>query len=236
MVLVLGSFVFAGGGTVAQASERQKPKIRMLTPQKGDAFRPGDTVTITWEYVNVDGRPPANTSWCEQEIYLSLDGGRTNARRLTLALDPSVRSFEWVVPNTPSDNAVLDIHYGCETTNSPAEVPNKQVQSRFRILPIDRTGEELTLNRLPTQVRAGDPLTVSWSSSVLNPGPYVVSASYNRGGDFVELGSTNATSVTWTVPAQYIGSVTFRVSTTTRDGHLVESPITPGCTTTVVRQ
>jgi hypothetical protein len=235
VALVLGSFVFAGGETVSKASERQKPKIHMLTPQKGAVFHPGDTVTITWEYVDANGRPPVNTSWCEQEIFLSLDGGRTNARRLTLALDPSARSFDWVVPNTPTDRAVLDIHYGCETSTSPAEVPNKQIQSQFRILPIDKNIGELSLNALPSSVRAGETLTLSWNSNVVDAGAYKVSVSYDRGGDFVDLATTNATAYTLTVPAQYAGSLTFRVSTTQRNGNVVESPITPTCTT-IVRQ
>ncbi len=235
LALVFGSFVTSGAETTVNASSRNKPKIKMLTPRKGDAFRPGDVVTITWQYVGVDGRPPVDLGWCEQEIFLSLDGGRTNARRLTLALDPSTRSFEWTVPNTPTDRAVLDIHYGCESSDSPAEVPNKQTQSVFRILPVDKSQGEISLHKLPTQTRAGDAISLDWTSSVLNAGPYSVLVSYDRGGEFVELGTTNATSFTWNVPAQFAGALTFKIATTDRSGKTYESPITAGSTTRVTR-
>jgi hypothetical protein len=235
VALALASFVVTGGEATTHASQRNKPKIKMLTPKKGDVVHPGDVVTITWEYVNVDGRPPIDLGWCEQEIFLSLDGGRTNARRLTLALDPLTRSYEWTVPNTPTDRAVLDIHYGCESSDSPAEVPNKQMQAPFVIAPAVKNEGELALHRLPTQTRAGDALTLGWESTVVNPGPYTVSVSYDRGGEFIELGTTNATGFTWTVPTQFAGALTFKVSTVGRDGRTYESPVTPGSTTKVVR-
>jgi hypothetical protein len=235
--LAAGAFVFAGGGDVTtEASQREKPKVRLLTPKKGDVFRPGDVVTITWEFVGRDGRPPADTNWCEQEIFLSLDGGRTNARRITLALTAEDRSFEWTVPDTPTDRAVLDMHYGCDTVDSPMEVSNKQISSMFRILPADKPGAgELTLNRLPTTVKAGESLTLSWNSSIPDARAYQVAVSYDRGGEFIELGSTNATVYDWTVPAQFAGTLTFQVSTTTRDGKTVVSPVTPTSTTRVRR-
>lgn len=236
LALALGSFAFSGGDTVTQADQTRKPRIRMLTPRKGDVFKPGDHVTITWEFTTRDGQLPGDPAWCEQEIFLSLDGGRTNDRRITRALGSDVRSYEWIVPNTPTSNAVLDIHYGCETTDAASEVPNRQIQAQFQILAPNHVPGELKLNQLPTSVRAGDSLSVGWTSTVADAGPYVVSVSYDHGGEFVELGSTNATALSWTVPAQYVGSLTFRVATTTRDGQVFESSVTAGATTTVRRQ
>jgi len=51
-------------------------------------------------------------SLCETELRLSLDGGRTFTW-ITGERDPTVKYFDWTVPNTPTNTAVLDIHFGC---------------------------------------------------------------------------------------------------------------------------
>ena len=50
---------------------------------------------------------------CETEILLSLDGGRTTYMRLTESRNPRVQYFDWIVPNAPTNKAVLDIRFGC---------------------------------------------------------------------------------------------------------------------------
>lgn len=235
VMLVASAFVFAANTNVtAKSGQRNTPKIRMLTPQKGDVFHPGDRVMITWEYVKGNGAPgPVDTTWCEQEIYLSIDGGRTLARQLTGTLDPSLRSFEWIVPDLPSEKAVLDIHFGCEADGYPTERPNVQLHAPFRILPADKNIEGITMDRIPKQVHPGDSLTISWNSTVVDAGPYQVFVSYDRGGDFVELGATNATAFTWTIPSQYTGPLVFRISTKKNDGTTIESALDPKSATMV---
>ena len=57
-------------------------------------------------------------SWCEAEIWLSLDGGRSFPFVITpIHLGPNpnrIVSFDWTVGNTPTSAAVLDIRFGCE--------------------------------------------------------------------------------------------------------------------------
>ena len=48
------------------------------------------------------------------EIFLSLDGGRSFTYCITPQLPPTVRFFNWTVPNMPTNQAVLDIRFGCE--------------------------------------------------------------------------------------------------------------------------
>jgi hypothetical protein len=48
------------------------------------------------------------------EIFLSLDGGRTFPAVITPLLDPRAKFFYWIVPNLPTNAAVLDIRFGCE--------------------------------------------------------------------------------------------------------------------------
>ena len=60
---------------------------------------------------------PWTLSWCETEIWLSLDGGKSFPFVITpWRFGPSsgTLSFDWTVPNTPTAAAVLDIRFGCE--------------------------------------------------------------------------------------------------------------------------
>jgi hypothetical protein len=81
---------------------------RLISPRAGDVLAPGQVVRIEWHAVF----PDLDISNCETELRLSLDGGRTFTW-ITGERDPTVQYFDWVVPATPSNNAVLDIHFGC---------------------------------------------------------------------------------------------------------------------------
>jgi hypothetical protein len=199
------------------------PRIRMLTPRKEQAFRPGDRVMITWEFVWPRGTREDPSMWCEQEIFLSLDGGKTNARRVTVRLAPQARSFEWTVPNTPTDNAVLDLHYGCDTTSSPVEKRNVQRQARFRILKPTKHTDEIQIAKLPARVAPSEAIQVHWESTVRGAGVFQVFVSYDRGGEYVQIGETYGTSFEWAAPAEYRGSLVFRIVTETDGGTVVES-------------
>jgi len=88
---------------------------KLVSPQAGDVVFHGQKVRIMWEALYP--KLPVNLSWCEAEIFLSLDGGVTFPFIITpIQFDPnnSIRSFDWTVPNTPTAAAVLDIRFGCE--------------------------------------------------------------------------------------------------------------------------
>ena len=70
---------------------------------------------------------------CETEILLSLDGGKTIYMFITSSRRPNVQYFDWTVPNTPTNAAVLDIRFGC--LNLYPETSSLQVQSSFVISP-----------------------------------------------------------------------------------------------------
>jgi hypothetical protein len=221
IALALSMFVVSTETVTAQSPAR--PSIRMLTPTKGQSFRPGQKVRITWEFVWPAGAHESTNAWCEQEIFLSIDGGQTVARRITLRLDPDERFFDWVVPNTPTNKAVLDIHYGCETADSLGEVRNVQRKAEFRILPADRHVDEIRVVTSAKQVAPGEVLQVRWESTVRRAGTYKVFVSYDRGGEYTEIGQTPGTSLSWPVPAEYRGSLAFRIETETVDGTVVAS-------------
>jgi hypothetical protein len=48
------------------------------------------------------------------ELRLSLDGGRTFPMWITTEMPPNTTHFDWIVPNTPTNAAVLDVNFGCE--------------------------------------------------------------------------------------------------------------------------
>jgi hypothetical protein len=52
---------------------------------------------------------------------------------LTEQRNPKLHYFDWTVPNTPSNEAVLDIRFGC--LNLYPETSSLQVQSAFVIGP-----------------------------------------------------------------------------------------------------
>src|SRR5437762_14382435 len=76
---------------------------------------PGQKVRIVWEALLP--KLPVDPSWCEAEIYLSLDSGKSFPIIITplhLGSENGIPSFDWTVLNTPTTAAVLDIRFGCE--------------------------------------------------------------------------------------------------------------------------
>lgn len=223
--LVAGA-VFVSPPEVAAQRGHSKPKIRQISPLRGDVVRAGDTVMIEWEFVDGGGvvLDDEDLRWCEQEIFLSLDGGRTIDRRITIHLDPHDRSQEWVVPNTPTDQAVLDIHYGCEADGLPHETPNVQKSFMFRIIPGDRKPKEIHTKAMPKDVFAGDRLQFGWETDLETGTEFDVQVSYNRGADYVSVGTTTDSSFDWVVPVDYNGNLSYRVVANLPGGQTIESP------------
>ena len=103
--------------TAAPDAEQGKYSAKLVSPQAGDVVFPGQKVEIVWEASFP--KLPVNLSWCETEIYLSLDGGQSFPVIITpIHLDPNpsttILSWDWTVGNTPTAAAVLDIRFGCE--------------------------------------------------------------------------------------------------------------------------
>lgn len=125
------TFAFAPQSLRTASAERrgsQGPKYRaeLISPRAGQVLVPGQVVRIEWKSV----LPDMDLSWCETEIRLSLDGG-TTFTWITGERDPREKHFDWTVPNTPTNAAVLDIHFGC--LGYYPETESRQVQSAFVI-------------------------------------------------------------------------------------------------------
>jgi hypothetical protein len=104
------------------------PRVRLISPRAGDSFIPGQKVNIVWQ---VDVPPNIDARSCEQEIFLSLDGGKTISYRLTPELNPTVRQYQWTVPNLPTERVVLDIRFGSELDTARFEKSQPQKNLSF---------------------------------------------------------------------------------------------------------
>jgi hypothetical protein len=104
-------------------------RATLISPKPGQVLTPGQVVRIQWtaNFPNVD------LAMCETEVLLSLDGGHTIYMMLTEQRNPKVQYFDWTVPNTPTNAAVLDIRFGC--LNLYPETPSLQLRSAFVIGP-----------------------------------------------------------------------------------------------------
>ena len=100
---------------------------KLISPRLGQVLHPGQQVRIEW----APTFPNIKLNGCEMEICLSLDGGRTFTRWITFT---SVNNtyYDWTVPNTPTNAAVLDIRFGREIPYYP-ETYSPQPASTFVI-------------------------------------------------------------------------------------------------------
>jgi hypothetical protein len=114
------------------AFARPQPKdysAKLISPKPGEVLVPGQVVRIQWKA----DFPDVDLTMCEAEVLLSLDGGRTIYMRLTESRNPTRQYFDWTVPNAPTNEAVLDIRFGC--LNIYPETRSVQLRSAFVISP-----------------------------------------------------------------------------------------------------
>ncbi|PYI99550.1 MAG: hypothetical protein DMF00_10750 [Verrucomicrobia bacterium] len=113
----------------ARPNQPNKYSARLISPRRGDVLVPGQVVRIQW----TADFPGVDLTMCETEVLLSLDGGKTIYMLLTEQRNPKIQYFDWTVPNAPTNEAVLDIRFGC--LNIYPETSSIQVQSAFVISP-----------------------------------------------------------------------------------------------------
>ena len=85
---------------------------QLISPRAGQVLYPGQKVKVEWK--STLPKIDVGVEHCEMEIFLSLDGGNTFLTCITPILDPRTQFFYWVVPNMPTNAAVMDIRFGCE--------------------------------------------------------------------------------------------------------------------------
>src|SRR5215469_13939701 len=108
VALLLMAFAIAPQNLNAQSSNGFSAKL--ISPRLGQVLYPGEQFRIEWQ----SSLPKTNAHLCEMELRLSLDGGRTFSTWITTEIPPNTTYFDWTVPNTPTNAAVLDVNFGCE--------------------------------------------------------------------------------------------------------------------------
>ncbi len=198
--------------------------VKQTSPAPGAQLSPGQVVRISWDVELLDD---AQLTGCEQEIFLSLDGGVNNHYRLTQMMSPDVRSFDWVVPQIAAKNAVFDLRFGCAESEELFTLTpwNPQVQSRFVISGKGR-GDKLGTPTLDKLVALpGETVNLSWSSSIKDLVRYQVLASFDQGSHFSAIGNTRKNSLAWRIPEGAAGNVIFRIVAHKQSGGSLSSPI-----------
>jgi hypothetical protein len=196
--------------------------MSLIHPSAGQTLRPGETVEIQWA---VSVPKELDCTWCEQEMYLSLDGGQTVSSRISRELGPDANRFTWIVPGTPSDNAVIVMHFGMESTQS-FDIVRPQSASTFRILPPDAGYESIQLKPFSKDsAKAGKKIKIKWKSTVQSVASYEAYASFDWGANFQSVGTATRDSLKWTIPADFHGSIVFRIDARRTDGSTVSSVV-----------
>ena len=134
--------------------------VRVVAPASGVTLRGGTFAELRWSAPQL---PPAAEEW---EAFLSVDGGKYYAFRITPHLDIDLQRFTFVVPNVDTHAArilirtgdeVHEMHFESRTTFSIERDPNAELVIPARVQ-FDR-GES---------ARDGDPAVMAWTEGARN--------------------------------------------------------------------
>lgn len=111
VTLFLLAFTFAPAPILGFPPPPPNVSYTLISPTAGQVLYPGQKVRVEWESSMLYS---VNCTDCEMELWLSLDGGKTDIMEITPSMDPRTTFFYWIVPNTPTNSAVIDIRFGAE--------------------------------------------------------------------------------------------------------------------------
>ena len=142
------------------ASSARAESLRLVAPAAGASLRGGSFAELSWTAEQL----PAHAE--EWEAFLSLDGGRYYAFRVTPHLDLDRKRFIFLVPNLDSNEARILIRTGNEVSEAHFESP-----SSFSI--VRDPGAEPLVSPLISfgrgeAAREGDPTVLSWTDGARN--------------------------------------------------------------------
>jgi hypothetical protein len=128
--------------------------LRLAAPRAGETLHGGGFATIQW---SADALPPHAEEW---EAFLSIDGGKYYAFRITPHLDLGIQHFDFVVPNVDTRNARILIRTGDEKRETLFEIPD-----RFTIVRDARAEVQVphANGGRAEAARDGDPVVLAWA-------------------------------------------------------------------------
>jgi len=138
----------------ALAFSARAEAVHLVAPANGTTLRGGSFAELSWSATRL---PPKSEEW---EAFLSVDGGKYYAFRVTPHLDIDLRRFTFLVPNVDTRSARILIRTGDEDQETHFESDGS-----FTIVR-DENAEE-SVNRLEQSgrgeaARDGDAPVVSW--------------------------------------------------------------------------
>ena len=152
----LGGAVALIAAWSALAEVRADLRMELHAPREGEVLRGGTRATVSW---SADSLPRFVEEW---EAFLSVDGGRYYAFRITPHLDGDLRQFTFEVPNVETDQARILIRAGDERREielgSPRTFVIRQDKARARTEPPLEVAEE----KRGEAARAGDRGVIEW--------------------------------------------------------------------------
>jgi hypothetical protein len=145
---------------LAFASLASADSLRLLAPADGATLRGGSFAELHWSA----GQLPAPAE--EWEAFLSIDGGKYYAFRVTPHLDIDRQRFTFIVPNVDTHDARILIRTG-------DEVHEAHFESRGSFTIVRDPSAEQTAPRLlqlgrGEAARDGDPAVLSWTDGARN--------------------------------------------------------------------
>ena len=158
----LAALVSAAPGAAREHRLAPADAVRWIAPADGSVLRAGEPVTFAWERGAGFARLGAAREW---ELFLSLDGGRTWAVRLTPHLDLSRTVAEVRLPDLVSSDARLLLRVGDERIEHETEpaVRLELLPARSaRLRPVARTQASLVRGE---PARAGRRGVVLWATA-----------------------------------------------------------------------
>ena len=139
----------------ACAAFARAESLRLVAPASGVTLRGGSFAELHWSAAQL---PAKSEEW---EAFLSIDGGKYYAFRITPHLDIDMQRFTFVVPNVDTRNARILIRTGNEVHETHFESPGRFTIARD-------PNAELVIPRLlqlgrGEAAREGDPAVVAWA-------------------------------------------------------------------------
>jgi hypothetical protein len=134
-------------------------RIRLTEPRDGAVLGGGSLVTISW---TADALPRGVEEW---EAFLSVDGGRYFATRITPHLDAHILTATFEVPNLTADDARILLRFGDEQREREVEVP---ARFSIRFDPAAPRTQLLTARGEGEPARPGAPGVAVWVAGARN--------------------------------------------------------------------
>lgn len=144
----------------ACASFARADSLRVVAPASGATLRGGSFAELRW----TSARLPVDAE--EWEAFLSMDGGKYYAFRVTPHLDIKLRSFTFVVPNVDTRNARILIRTGDEVHELHFE--SRDAFSIVRDAKAEESLPRVLASARGEAAREGDPGVVAWTDGARN--------------------------------------------------------------------